>query len=830
MMRGSISNGARFSPGDAKLFVYKSGREQFGSFWQDVKYGVRMLKNKPGFTLACMFTLALGIGANSAMFSIVHATLLTSVPVPEPDRVVMVWTDRTGGNAGGFPASGPDFLDWRASGVFEKLAGFVSDGYNLLVQGHPERVSGVAVTREWFEILHAKAYVGRLFRAEDMRAGGDHVAVLAYAFWRSRFGGDAGIVGKTIALNGSDYTIIGVLPPHTVPLSGASGEQLYVPLTFDSQLAMDRSQRYIGVVGRLSPQLTLAAAQRRMIALSARLAKQYPKEDGGKVARLQPIEEAYVQDIRSLVLLLFGAVGFVLLVACANIASLLLVRGMDRTKEIAIRVALGAGRSRILRQLLTESILLGVGGGIAGVALAYFGMRLLIRHLAGLLPNADRLGLDATVLLFTLFLSIGTGLLFGVLPACMVWQSSGTPSLRSRTGTSRRELRLGNLFVIAEVALTVVLLAGAALMLRTVKQLREAYPGYNTNVLTLRVSLVGKEYDEPDRQALFCKELLRRVRNLSGVIAAGAIDSLPTSNDLTGGVLHFTDRPEPKASDPAMVVIGSATPGYFQAMQIPLIRGRLFSEADGRAAAPVVLLDQRTARRYWPQDDPIGRYVRLSLHGPLLRIVGIVGSVDRSVAIKVKAPIGQVYVPFDQSPVPDLSLVISSHLDRASLLAAVNRIVRMLAPDAPVYQVETMAEARAAGQIASRFFAWLLSFFASVSLLLATFGIYAVIAYTVEKQRREIGVRMALGATPSKMLADTLKTGAVLTSAGVVAGLAGALALTRTMRSMLYGVSANDPVSFLFAIGLLVVVGLMACCIPAYRASCVDPAVVLREE
>jgi putative ABC transport system permease protein len=799
-------------------------------FWQDVKYGVRMLKNKPGFALACILTLALGIGADSAMFSIVHATLLTSVPVPESDRVVMVWTDNTSGNAGGFPASGPDFLDWRASGIFEKLAGFVSDGYNLLVRGQPVRVPGVAVTREWFEILQVKAYLGRLFRPEDMRAGGGHVVVLSYPFWRSRFGGEEGIVGRTIALNGSPYTVIGVLPPRVVPLSGSAGEQLYVPLMFDSELATERGQRYIGTVGRLSPNLTFASAQRRMAALSMRLAKQYPKEDGGKIARLQPIEEAYVEDIRSLVLLLFGAVGFVLLVACANIASLLLVHGMGRKKEIAIRVALGAGRSRVLQQLLTESVLLGLGGGIVGILPAYFGMRLLARHMPGWLPNTELLGLDPTVLLFTLCLAIGTGVIFGILPACTVWQASGIPSLRSRSGISRREMRLGNLFVIAEVALTVVLLAGAALMLRTLRQLQDAYPGYSTNTFTLRVSLVGKEYDDPGKQALFCKELLRRISNLPGVVAAGAIDSLPTSNDLTGGVLYFTDRPQPKESDRAVVAIGSATPRYFQAMRIPLIRGRLFSDADGRKAPLVVLLDQRTARRYWPHEDPIGRYIRLGLRGPLVRIVGIVGSVDRSVAIKVKSPIGQVYVPFDQSPVPDLSLAISSYLDKASLFAAVNRIVRVLAPDAPVYQMETMAEARAAGQIASRFFAWLLGFFASVSLLLAAIGIYAVIAYTVEKRRREIGVRMALGATPSKMLADTLKTGTALTSAGVISGLAGAFALTRTIRSMLYGVSPNDPISFLAAVGLLVVVGLVACGIPAYRASCVDPAIVLREE
>ncbi|HEX7362806.1 MAG TPA: ABC transporter permease [Bryobacteraceae bacterium] len=799
----------------------------FDSFRQDICYAVRMLHHQPGFTLACVVTLALGIGANTAIFSIVNAALLTPIAVPHPNRVVMVWTDKDGRSSGGFPASGPDFQDWRASGIFENLAGFTTDGYNLLMDGTPRRVQGAAVTESWFEILREKPYLGRLFRAADMQPGHDHVAVLGYGLWRTRFGGDREIAGKTAIINSAAYTIIGVLPPH---IAKAANEKLYVPLLFEPPLGTNRALRYIGTVGRLAPHLSLDAAQSGMSAVSQRLAREYPNSDGGYRAHLQPMEQAYVQNVHTLVLVLFGAVGFVLLIACANIASLLLVRGAARTKEIAVRAALGASKARILRQLITESVLLALAGAAVGIVPAWFAIQLLARFRPESLPNADLIGLNPTVLLFTALLAVCTGVLFGGLPAWMASRRSGDSPLRERSQISGRELRFGNFFVIAEVAFTVVLLAGAGLMLRTIVQLRAANPGYETATLTMRISLAGKQYAAPEKQVFFCKELLRRISNLPGVQAAGAIDSLPTSDDLEGGTLHFTDRPQPKQADAPIVVIGSATPDYFRAMHIPLIRGRFFTAGDNSAKPLVVILDQKTARKYWPDTDPLGRTVRLRLHAPPRRIVGIVGNIDRNMAVKLKSRAGEVYVPFAQSPVQNISIAITSSRKEALLVPVLRRTISALAPDQPVYQVETMAEAREATRGDSRFSAWLLGLFALLSLVLAAVGIYAVIAYTVERRRREIGIRMALGATPSEMLLDVLRTGAILIGAGTAVGIAGALALTRLMRGMLYGVGANDPLSFVAAALILAAVGLAAAGIPAYRASRIDPARALRQE
>jgi putative ABC transport system permease protein len=803
-----------------------ASRGSLDSFRQDLRYGLRLLRKQPGFTAACVLTLALGIGANTAIFSIVNAALLTPVAIPEPERVVMVWTDKVARGTTGFPASGPDFLDWQASGIFERLAGFSTDGYNLLIGTRPERVQGAAVTREWFEVLRTRPYLGRVFQADDMQPGHDREVLLTYGFWRSRFGGKPDIVGRTVLLNSAAYDVIGVLPPRT-PL--AAEEQLYVPLVLEPPLGNNRGLRWIGAMGRLAPGMSFAAAQSGINALSMRLERQYPNEDGGFRARLQPVEEAYVENVHTLVLVLFGAVGFVLLVACANIANLLLVRGASRRKEIAIRAALGASRRRVLQQLLIESVLLALAGAATGIVPALFGIRFLAHYRPDTLPNADLIGLNPAVLLFTLALAVATGLLFGSIPAWIAWRASGTSPLRERAQISTREMKLGNAFVIAEIAITMILLSGAVLMLRTIAKLQAANPGYDTRALTLRVSLTGKQYDAPENQIQFYNEVLRRIRDLPGVRAAGAIDSLPTSNDLQGGTLHFTDRPEPKQSEAAIVIIGSATPDYFKAMHIPLMRGRFFDESDKASSAPVVILDEATARKYWVHEDPIGRSVRLRLHDPLRRIIGVVGNIDRSMAVKLKTRIGQVYVPFEQSPAGDMSIAISCGINPAAIVPEVRRRIATLAPDQPIYKVQTMSEARAATQISSRFSACLLAFFAAVSLLLAAVGIYGVVAYMVEQRKREIAIRTALGATRGVILVAIIRTGALLTSAGAAAGVAGALVLTRTMRGLLYGVTAGDPASLIAAVAALGMVAMAATFIPAARASRIEPALALRE-
>ncbi len=799
----------------------RAGR--FEGLLRDARYGARALYKKPGFTLVAVATLALGIGANSAIFSVVNAVLLTPIPVPSPDRVVMVWTDKVTHGSAGFPASQSDFTQWQSSGVFEKLAGFSTDGYNVLVGKTPMRAPGASVTKEWFEIEQVKPYLGRVFQQQDMQPGHDHVTVLNYDFWSSRFNADPSIVGRTIIVNSLPYTVAGVLPKKVAKVAD---EELYVPLLFDLSM---RDIRYIGTVGRLALGVSLSAAQSRMNALSMRLEKQFPKEDGGNRARLQLIEQAYVEDIHSLVLILFGAVGFVLLVACANIANLLLVRGASRQKEIAIRAAMGASRFCLMRQLLTESVLLSILGGIAGIVPAFLGIRFLAKFKPETLPNAGLIALNPTILLFTLLLAIGTGLLFGIIPAWDGWRSNATSPLRERSQTGGN-LRFGNFFVVGEVALTVILAVAAGLMLRSFVHLRSAYPGYNSQVLTMRVSLTGKQYDAPEQQVQFCKQLVQKLNDLPGVTGAAAIDALPTSSDLQGGTLHFVDRPEPEHNSQALVIIGSVTPDFFRAMHIPLVRGRTFTPADGAHDPLTVILDAGTAKQYWPNQDPIGRLVRVRINTPLRKIVGVVGAIDRSVAVKLKARIGQVYVPFDQWPSSDISLVVSSDISPAGLIPAVHRTISALAPDQPVYQIQTMQQARLAGQASSQFGTWLLGFFALLSLALAAIGVYGVVAYTVEQRTREFGLRMALGATQSNLLLAVLKKGFTLVLLGLALGFAGALLLNTLMGDLLHGISAYDPVAFLGTLVLLLFMGLMATFIPAFRASRVAPMIALRHE
>ena len=798
----------------------------FEMLLQDLRYAGRVLYKRPGFAAIAIVTLALGIGANTAIFSVVNASILTPIPVPDPDRVVMVWTDKVNRSSTSFPASVPDFLDWRATGIFEKLGAYSTDGYNLLIGTVPQRVPGLAVTREWFEISQVKPLFGRVFREEDMQAGHNQVVVLTYKLWSSRFNGDAAIIGKTTIINSSPYLVIGVLPKRLAILAG---EELYIPLVFDPQMAASRGMRGMEVVGRLAPGMSLNSAQGVMTGISARLRREYPFEDGDFEARLQPIEEAYVEDVHSLVLVLFGAVGFVLLVACANIANLLLVRGTTRQREIAIRSALGAGKSRLIIQLLTESILLATLGGIAGILPAVVGIRFLIKFQPDRLPNADLVTLNPTVLLFTLILGVCTGVLFGIIPAFDALRSNAASPLRERSQSSGGRLRFGNVFVVGEIAATVVLVSGAILMLRSFIQLRNAYPGYDVRALTMRVSLTGKEYGAPEQQIHFYKELMRRVSGLPGVRAAGAIDCLPTCTDTTGGMIHFTDRPEPKQND-ALVVISTVTPDYLRAMGIRLIRGRYFSDADGEHDPLTVILDEATAHRYWPNRDPLGQSIRLRLSWPLRRIVGIVGNIDQSLAVKMKARVGQAYVPAAQQPASDMSIAISSRMNAAGFIPEVRREISSLAPDQPVYDVQTMAQARASTQMSSEFGTWLLGFFAVLALTLAAIGVYGVISYTVQQRTRDIGVRMALGATPGQLLSSVLAGGVLLMALGIAVGLAAALALNTTMKDLLSGLSSTDPVSFLGTMVLLVAVGFLATLIPAWRASRIDPIIALRHE
>ena len=802
--------------------------EAFATLWQDVRFGARALYRNPGFAIVATLTLALGIGGNSAIFSIVNAALLTPIPVPDADRVVMVWTDRQAGGSQAFPASEPDFVDWQASGVFDKLSGFFTGGFNLLAGTTPHRVHGALVTKTWFDILQAKPYLGRVFRNEDMQSGHEREVVLRYELWASLFNRDGGIVGRNTTINSTPYTVIGVLPRRVAKLAD---EDLYLPFVFEPPLVNDRGLRNVLTVGRLARGLPFSTAQSRISDVGERLAKEYPNDDWGTRVRLQPMEEAYVEDVHTLLVVLFGAVAFLLLIACANIANLLLVRAAARQREVAIRTAVGATRSRLIRQLLTESILLSLIGGAVGVLPAFIGIRLLAKYKPETLPNPELVGLNPAVLLFTLGVAVLTGVLFGLAPATRVWKANEESPLTDRSQASGREWGISNLFVMGEIALTVVLVTGAGLMIQSFANLRAAYPGYDARqALTMRVSLTGKEYDPPEKQIAFFKNAVAALGGLPGVRSSGAIDALPTSSDVQGGTLHFTDRPEPKPSERAIVIISSVTPGYFAALHIPRVQGRVFSDADGARDPLVAIIDEGLARQYWPRESPIGKLEKFRSREPLVKIVGVVGNIEHPVAVKSSGRIGEVYCPFAQRSYTEMSLVIGTRMNPRFLIAPARHVLSQLAPDQPVYEMSTMDDLRAPAQTSSRFAAWLLGFFAALSLLLAAIGVYGVVSYATAQRTREAGVRMALGATRWDLLGGVLGQGLRLMLSGVVVGLIAAVFLTKFMTSMLHGVPATDPLTLGCVAVLLTVVALLATLIPAYRASRVEPMTALRYE
>ncbi len=831
---GDARHAARREFGNVGL-VKETTREIWG--WaslerlaQDLRYAARVLRASPGFTTVAALTLALGIGANTAIFSVVRAALLP-LDVPEPERVVMVWTENAKRDWHQFPASVPDFLDWKASGVFSSLGALTQDGFNVRLGGETLRLSGMRVNGGFFDALSRKAQLGRVFTAQDTEAGHSQTVILSDGLWRSRFRADRSVVGKSLVVDGTPHTIVGVLQK-TFPR--LSHEEIYLPLVFQPPLAAERGSRFFVVMGRLASGIDPPAAQHRMTELSRLLDRRYHDDDAGNTVVLQPVEAAFVQDSQALLFILFGTVGIVLLIACANIANLLLARGTARAKEMAIRAALGAGRWRLSRQLLTESVLLAALGGVLGVLPALWGIHFISTFHLEDLPNADQIAFDWAVVAFDFGLSLATGMLFGLVPAWQAWRTDINYTLKAATGSHGVAFhqRLRGLFVVSEVALTMVLLVVAALVLQSYQRMRSAWPGYQSQgLVTMRIALSDHRYDVPEKQAAFFDRVLGRVAALPGVSNAAAIDEIPTSDDLHGSGLFFPDRPAPRTEDIPVVLRDSVTSDYFRAMRIPLLRGRYFNASDRKDSAPVVVVDEWAARRYWPNQNPIGKRVKVGLSQPPREIVGVVGSIDQSLLVRmVKGRVGQVYLPMAQAPRPAMSLVVRASGDAGTEIGTVRRVVRGLDIDQPVFDAETMEQARASGRTSQRLAAWVLGAFALVALLLATVGIYGVVAYNVGQRTREFGIRISLGAEWRDILGNVLRQGAVLAAIGIAIGLAGAFALTRLLESLLYGVAANDPLTFFGVAGLLAAVALAASYLPARRAIKIDPVRALRFE
>jgi len=804
------------------------GRNSLDRLGQDLRYAVRMLRKNPGFAAVVVATLALGIGANTAIFSVIRAAL-SPIAISSPDRAVMLWTENAKRDWHRFPSSIPDFLDYKSSAAFSSLAAFAETGMNLRLADRTDRIDGLNVTVDFFDVLAAPPQLGRVFRPEDGLPGHDAVVILSDALWHSRFAGDPSVVGSSVVIDGAPHTIVGVLA-RTFPQLGHT--EIYRPMI--PSATADRGTRFLVVAGRLRPGISFAAAQQRMNALSLQLAAQYPITNAGAGVQLQPLEEAYVQDAQTLLLVLFGAVGFVLLIACANIANLLLARGTARGREMTIRAALGASRWKLGRQLLTESACMSLLGGILGILPAVWAIHMVASFHLDDLPNPDQIALDWRVLAFNLALSLATGMVCGLAPAWQVRRVNVNDALkaagRSITGGVHQYLR--GALVVAEMALTVVLLVGAGLLLRSFIQLRTANPGYDPHgVLTMRIALAERQYADPAAQAAFFDRVIQRTRALPGVLAAAGTHELPTSDSIHGSGLHFPDRPEPRSDEVPIAIVGSITPDYFRAMRVPLLRGRYLNESDRTGAPLTAIVDQWTARRYWPNQDPVGRRFKLGPDQPVREIVGVAQDVELGVAITmIKGRLAQVYLPFAQAPKPAMSLVVRTAGDPAQLTAPIRDLVRNLDPDQPVFSVLTMDEARVAGRSSMRLAMWLVGAFAGVALVLAAIGIYGVMAFHVGRRSREFGIRISLGAQPRDVWMQVVKQAVLLNAAGIALGLAGALALTRLMASLLYGIRATDPLTFAAVTACLAMLSVAAAYLPARRATQVDPVQALRDE
>ncbi|MBA2340500.1 MAG: ABC transporter permease [Pyrinomonadaceae bacterium] len=816
--------------------------------WQDVRYGARMLLKNPGFTLVAVLALALGIGANTAIFSVVNAVLLRPLPYKNAERLVMLYSENRSTTAVNAPSdapiSYPDFVDYKKqSQTLQYLAAYAQVGTALTSGGdEPERVYGADVSAEIFPMLGANALVGRTFTPEEDRPGATPVIVISHGLWQRRFGADPKVVGQEIQLGARSVTLIGVMPPDFKFPVQAEKSDFWMP--FATEIARtyaasmeNRDARFVTVVAALKPAATLEQAQAELKTLAAQLQQQYPEVNTGWGIRVSSLHEAVVGDVRPALLVLLGAVGFVLLIACANVANLLLARSSARGKEIAIRTALGASRTRVVRQLLTESLLLAFVGGVLGLLLALWGVDLLVAASPANLPRLAEIGLDGRVLVFTFGVSVLTGIIFGVAPALQASKLELNETLkeggRGSTEGARRN-RVRSLLIITEIALSLMLLIGAGLLLKSFMRLLDTDPGYDAaHALSVTLPVSRSKYAEPEKQTAYFQTILQRVKALPGVETAGATNLLPLGNRDTFNTFNIEGRPPAAPGARTAARDARITPDYFRAMNIPLRRGRDFTERDASGSPPVIMINEAFARKYFKGEDPLGKRMLLDDDEgnpePPREIVGVVGNTHHSSLDAEESE--EYYVPFLQIPDRQMELVVRSSASEPSALApAVRNAIKEADKDQLIWEMKTMEE-RVAQSIAPRKFnATLLGAFALVALLLAVVGIYGVMAYSVAQRTHEIGIRIALGAQKSDVVKMIIGQGMLLASIGVGLGLIGALALSRVMTSLLYGVSATDPLTFGGISLLLTSAALLACYIPARRAMRVDPMIALRYE
>jgi putative ABC transport system permease protein len=811
---------------------------------QDLRYGARILLKKPGFTLIAVITLSLGIGANTAIFSVVNAVLLRPLQFKEPDRVMMLWERRASSGDANITISAHEFVAWREqSRAFERMALIRGDSFTLTSGGEPETINAWRVSADFFSVLGVQPKLGRVFATGEDQAGRNNIVALSQKLWQRRFGSNPEVIGKTITLSDQPFTVVGVMPA-----LDPKPPDLWLPIDLPDE-AQKVGRHVNNVIGRLKPGVSVEQAQVEVSNIAQRLEREFPNSNVGHGAFVIPLHEQIVGKVRRALWVLFGAVGFVLLIACANVANLLLARAAGRQKEIAIRAALGAGRGRLIRQLLTESLLLaGLGGG-AGLLLALWITDLFAKIEAVNIPRLEQVNIDGRVLAATAGFALLTGVITGLAPA---WRSS-SPDVScwlndgSRTSAGLGRRRLGSLLVVLEVALALVLLIGGGLMLKGFLRLTNVDPGFDPhNVLTIDIGLPGPRYPEARQQMQFYEQLIKGIKSLPGVEAVGATSETPLTPGDNWLPFRIEGRPAPPPGQEPYAAIRTISNDYFRAMKIPLRKGRFFSDTDARVAlpvirwyeqqplpphfnepqpAPAIIVNETMARMFWPNEDPLGKRIRI-IASPWLTVVGVVGDIRHGLTAK---PNPEMFMSHLQEPRGALAVVARTSGDPLSLAAAVREQVKALNKDQPV-TITTMERLFSDSVAGQRFNALLLGVFGALAFGLAMVGVFGVINYSVAQRTHEIGVRIALGAQTRDVFKLVVGQGMTLALAGVGLGLAGAFALTRFITKLLYEVSPTDLVTFAVVALLLAGVALVACWIPARRAAKVDPMVALRCE
>jgi len=809
----------------------------FADLWQDLRYALRTLAKNPAFTSIAIVAIALGIGANTVIFSAVNAVLLRPLPFKNPEQLVMVWENAT---HLGFPKntpSPPNFIDWqRQNTVFTGMAAMSERSFNLTGVGEPDRLDGRRVSANLFDLLGVPALLGRTFVPDDDRPG-THVVLLSYSLWQRRFGSDSNVIGRAITLNGESYNVIGVMPRSVhLPAYGNWNDKVWVPIAFTNEETTERGNHFLDVIARIKPGITLKQAQAEMETIAARLAKEYPRYNTRIGATVTPLHEEVVGDIKPALLILLGAVGFVLLIACANVANLLLARAAVREKEIALRLALGASRSRLTRQFLTESVLLALLGGGFGLLLALAGIRVLKTFIPVTISQTQTISIDGKVLVFTALLALLTGIVFGLAPAMHASHSNLNDSLKEGgrdSAIGKKGNRLRDLLVVGEIAVSFILLIGAGLLINSFLHLRNLDPGFRADhLLTMKVDLSELRYPDGERRSVFFDEVLFRIRALPGVQSVAVAGNLPFTYNGDSMSIAVEGIPDPPPGQWPDVIYRAIGPGYFSTMGIPMIRGRDFTDQDKADSKNVVVISEKTAQHYWPGKDPIGKRLKpgaTTSDVPWREVIGVVKDVRQNDFIA--QPKMQMYFTYRQ--LKDLAanaLIVRTSVEPMSLATSTRDAIWAVDKDQPVANVDTMDHIVSEAIARQRFSMLLLGIFAALALILAAVGIYGVMSYSVAQRIHEIGIRMALGARRTDVLKMIVNQGLKLVSIGMMLGLAAAFLLTRVLQSLLFGISATDPVTF-FGISLvLLAVAILASYLPALRATKVDPIIALRAQ